>query len=176
MKRKNSAHEIVLESITEALIQIMKEKPLSEINISELCKRAGVSRISFYRNYNSMNDILIEYLNKCTAEWWKEISKKTPEEFFYVFWAELSGQYRKNEDFIKLLYKNNASFIIKEHIFDCCEINSKCDDDMAYARSALAGAIYGFIEEWIRRGMKDLPYGFSLHKMLSVATGDKNES
>ena len=42
MARKNEAHEIVVESITDALLILMKEKPLSEINVSELCNKAGV--------------------------------------------------------------------------------------------------------------------------------------
>ena len=36
MERKNAAHELVIESMTEALMQLMRVKPLSEISISEL--------------------------------------------------------------------------------------------------------------------------------------------
>ena len=37
------AHILVMESLTEALIQLMRKKPLAEIKISELCDKAGVS-------------------------------------------------------------------------------------------------------------------------------------
>ena len=46
------AHILVMESLTEALIQLMRKKPLAEIKISELCDKAGVSRVSFYRNFD----------------------------------------------------------------------------------------------------------------------------
>ena len=61
MNRKNSAHSIVVESLTQALLILMEKKPLKEIKISELCKKAGVGRVSFYRNYSSMEEILVHY-------------------------------------------------------------------------------------------------------------------
>ena len=85
MARKNEAHEIVVESITDALLILMKEKPLSEINVSELCNKAGVSRVSFYRNFTSLEDILIKYLKKCTDDWWVEFSKRAKKKFSRPF-------------------------------------------------------------------------------------------
>ena len=53
MARKNEAHDAVVESLTQALLLMMEQKPLAQINISELCEKAGVSRVSFYRNFDS---------------------------------------------------------------------------------------------------------------------------
>ena len=47
MARKNEAHDAVVESLTQALLLMMEQKPLAQINISELCEKAGVSRVSF---------------------------------------------------------------------------------------------------------------------------------
>ena len=48
----------VTEHITAAMLSLLKEKPLVEITISELCDRAGVARTSFYRNFQEKEDIL----------------------------------------------------------------------------------------------------------------------
>ena len=103
MNRKNSAHSIVVESLTQALLILMEKKPLKEIKISELCKKAGVGRVSFYRNYSSMEEILVHYLKKCTDDWWVEFSKKPQDEFYASFWDELLNEYRKNERLITLI-------------------------------------------------------------------------
>ncbi len=166
MARKNELHDMVIESLTEALLQIMREKPLSQINVSELCERAGVSRVSYYRNYSSMRDILIKQLTKCTDSWWEVFSQKPMEEFYRTFLSELFAQYRANKKLILLLYQSNTSFILKEHIFACCGSAAERDDENAYSRAVLAGAIYGLVDEWIRRGMGELPDGFSLRKMV----------
>ena len=116
MKRKNEAHELVLQCLTEALLKLMEKKPFNEINVSELCEKAGVARASFYRNYDSMQEILTNYLSSVTDEWWEEFVKYPEDEFHEKFWKELLLQYKKNEELIKLIYQNDMSYIIKNHI------------------------------------------------------------
>ena len=168
MARKNEAHDVVVESLTQSLLQLMEKKPLAQINVSELCSRAGVGRVSFYRNYESMEEILVYYLKKCTDDWWIEFSKKPNEEFYATFWPELLAEYRKNENLIKLLYQNNASHLIKEHIFACCMSDAAGTEEDAYTRAALAGALYGMVDEWIKRGMGQFPENFSLRSIVRL--------
>ena len=64
MIRKNEAHDMVISSITEALLQLMRQKPLVEISISELCNKAGVSsRAALHRHLVRMKfEGLIDYI------------------------------------------------------------------------------------------------------------------
>ena len=59
----------VTEHITNSLLALLEEKPLENISISELCNNAGIGRASFYRNFNSKEDILKAYINKLFDEW-----------------------------------------------------------------------------------------------------------
>lgn len=68
-KRVNSANLVVRESIETALIELMKKKPLSDITISEIVERAGVSRVSYYRNYYYKEDVLFASMDKIAAQW-----------------------------------------------------------------------------------------------------------
>lgn len=168
MSANADAHNIVIESITESLLRLMRKKPLSEIKISELCQLAGVSRVSFYRNYNSLADILVKYLTHCTDEWWKDFSTRTPEEFSRTFFPELLAQYKKHENLMLLIYQNDVSYILKDHIFLCCAVNDASDENDAYSRAALAGCLYGLIDEWIKRGMNSFPKDFHLTSAVEV--------
>ena len=167
-ERKNEAHDMVMESLTQALLQLMEKKPLSKINVSELCTRAGVGRVSFYRNFDSMDDILVQHLKKCTDEWWRDFSQTEVESFYTDFWPELLEQYRANGHLVRLLYENNASHLIKDHIFACCRTTFEVDEEESYARAALAGALYGMVDEWIKRGMGSLPENFSIRKIINL--------
>lgn len=169
MARKNEAHELVLQCLTQALLQLMEKKPFNEINVSELCDKAGVSRISFYRNFSSMPDILVRYLSKCTDDWWTEFIKRSETEFHETFWTELLSQYKKNEKLIQLIIKNDMSNIIKDHIFYCCGPQDGQNTQEQFVRAALAGAIYGLVEQWIKTGMKDVPESVSIKKMIEMA-------
>lgn len=176
MGRKNEAHDAVMESLTQALLLLMEQKPLAQINISELCEKAGVSRVSFYRNFNSMEEILLQHLIKCTDDWWEEFSKKNADALSENFWTELLAQYRKNERLIRLLYENHVSHLIKEHIFTCCAPESAKDEMEGYSRALLAGALYGLIDEWIRRGMQELPDNFSFRTIIQTYAGQEMQT
>ena len=40
----------VIQHLTSAMLELLHDRPLSEISISELIEKAGVGRASFYRN------------------------------------------------------------------------------------------------------------------------------
>lgn len=169
MNRKNGAHDIVVESLMGALLQLMQKKQLSEIKISELCDKAGVSRVSFYRNFTSLNEILVQYLKKTTDDWWADFTMREPTLIYETFWQELFDLYKKHADLIRLLQKNHVTFLLKDHIFACCGPKPEHDAHTAYICAMLAGAIYGMVDEWIRRGMGEIPKGLHFKQILSVA-------
>jgi AcrR family transcriptional regulator len=47
--------------ITTAILQMLTKEKLSTLTVSQVCKRAGVSRMAFYRNFDSLEQILYEY-------------------------------------------------------------------------------------------------------------------
>lgn len=62
--RVSQANIIAKECIVSALLKLIYEKPLSTITISELTKKAGVSRMTFYRNYDSKEEVFIGHLDE----------------------------------------------------------------------------------------------------------------
>ena len=48
----------VLNQITEAMVELLIEKEMSNISISELCDKAQIGRTSFYRNFESKEGIV----------------------------------------------------------------------------------------------------------------------
>lgn len=47
--------------ITTALLQMLRKEKLQALTVSQVCKRAGVSRMAFYRNFNVLEQVLYEY-------------------------------------------------------------------------------------------------------------------
>lgn len=45
-------------SLDEAFLVLLQEKPLSQITIKELCTQAGIDRSTFYRHYSSVADLM----------------------------------------------------------------------------------------------------------------------
>lgn len=154
---KHNAHlnKVVCESLQEALIILMNQKEFSEISISELCKKAGVSRMAFYNNYNSKEDLLREnivqqsdkvldfigspFREKTNIEWYQQMFTTAKEAAF-----ELTTIFKAGFKYEYLSIINN----IVLH-------NDSLSSDKRYMRLMWAGGIVNTIIYWIESGMKE---------------------
>lgn len=54
-------------AIENALLELLKEKKLNQITISELAERANINRKTFYNNYSSIEEVFSSIENKLTS-------------------------------------------------------------------------------------------------------------
>ena len=54
--------------IRNTLFELMSEKPLSKITVSEICVRAEINRKTFYRHYREKKDVIDELENEILGE------------------------------------------------------------------------------------------------------------
>ena len=164
-KQKNT---YVKKQITATLIDLLKKKSLSEISISELTDKAGIGRVSFYRNYQSKEDILKEESNRLIKEW-GNLYESNPESAPETLFPSLFDFYREHREFYTTLYNAGMSSIMMETIVGTIQITPDMKNLEAYIKSFWAYGIYGWLLEWIKRGMpesgKELSFLFSMaHK------------
>ena len=158
----------VKKQITATLIDLLKKKSLSEISISELTDKAGIGRVSFYRNYQSKEDILKEESNRLIKEWGK-LYESNPESAPETLFPSLFDFYRDHREFYTTLYNAGMSSIMMETIVGTIQITPDMNNLEAYIKSFWAYGICGWLLEWIKRGMpesgKELSFLFSMaHK------------
>ena len=55
--KKNEGYSVKRE-IKDSVMQLMAEKLYMDITVTDIVTRAGVARASFYRNFNSINDVI----------------------------------------------------------------------------------------------------------------------
>ena len=70
---KNASREFTKSCIMDALLQLMHTKDYEQITISELTRKARVSRISYYRSYSSKDIILTDYMHRILKEYAEEL-------------------------------------------------------------------------------------------------------
>ena len=81
-KRISYTNFLSKECIVSAILQLINDKPLSSISVSELCSKAGVSRMTFYRNYDSIEDIFVKQLNEIFEEYKSDDIAQNTEGFY----------------------------------------------------------------------------------------------
>ena len=157
MKQEITLNESVKEAVTTALIRMMKKKPIGEIQIKDLVKIAGVSRSSFYRNFESKEDVLVKYAEKFSLNFAKSLDDySSPEEFL----IERYRSVKKEKDFFIALNKNNLVYFIyrsmdesmTKGILDSSHLS---ETEKIYQTSRMIGGTVGIIIEWINRDFKE---------------------
>ena len=154
MNKKQETNAFVKECITTALLQLMSEKPISEISVTEIVKRAGVARVSFYRNFESKENVIELHLVTLIKEWGKDFEALGD---VSKFSDSLIRHFYKHKDFYLMLYKQNLSNMIYENLRSACEVNKSNVNLERYGKSMLAGMLFGWLDEWMRQGMPESP-------------------
>ncbi|MDD7413318.1 MAG: TetR/AcrR family transcriptional regulator [bacterium] len=144
----------VKRQITAALLNLLKEKKLADISVSELTEMAGVGRVSFYRNYQTKEDILREESDRLIQEWGK-LYEANPESAPETLFPSLFDFYREHRDFYTTLYEAGMSTIMMDTIISTIQITPEMPNLEAYMKSFWAYGIYGWMLEWIKRGMQE---------------------
>ena len=156
----------VKKQILTALLELLKEKPLSDISVSELTNKAGIGRVSFYRNYQNKEDILKEESDRLIKEWgrlYESDPESTPESLF----PSLFDFYRGHREFYTILYHAGMSSVMMETILGAIPILPEMANLEAYMKSFWAYGIYGWMLEWIKRGMPES--GDELKNLFALA-------
>ena len=163
----------VKKQILTALLDLLKEKPLSDISVSELTSKAEIGRVSFYRNYQNKEDILKEESDRLIKEWgrlYESNPESTPESLF----PSLFDFYRDHREFYTILYNAGMSSIMMETIISTIQIMPEMPNLEAYMKSFWAYGIYGWMLEWIKRGMHES--GDELKVLFALAhQGNENK-
>lgn len=153
-RNNESRNTYVLEQLSQALLELLEQKPLAEISISELCEQAGVGRTSFYRNFESKEDIVrrqIRQLFQKSLQPLKDGSDLSLPQIVELVFSHLEA----NRSFYGLLNKRNLTDLIQDVLLEFCGFNPDQPLAAAYSSAFIGFFLYGWIETWFCRGMKD---------------------
>lgn len=145
----------VVERLTDALLQLLREKDLTQISISELCSRAEVGRASFYRSFQSREDILRRRIQQLFCAAMEEESRR--EAPLSAHMGAMIAHFRQHINFYAALSERNLIHLLKDAVVGLYGPGPDQTAEEAYAAAFAAYALYGWIEVWFSRGMEDTP-------------------
>ncbi|MGM9970209.1 MAG: TetR/AcrR family transcriptional regulator [Anaeroplasma sp.] len=154
MRRKNLSTEFIKENICLGLIDLMKTEDYHEISISDICKKAGYGRTTYYRHFSNNKDELILYISRIKWEQYKEghIEEVKKDEGLYL----LKHIYN-NKSFFILLSNHKLNSLIFEIFYSIFGRQKDENPILSYGKVFFAGAYFGVVYEWILQGCNDTP-------------------
>lgn len=143
--------ELSKKYLADSLILLMKKKEFDKITNKDITNKAGLSDITIYRNFKTKEEIIKYYLKNLFDSWhdnWQD-SGNIGYQIFSFFWM--------NKDFINLLYKAKLQYLLIDKILELHDYKKEDPDAIAYSKVTVAYLIFGWCDEWYKRGMKNTP-------------------
>ena len=160
MEKEITLNESVKEAIEIAFLKLIQKKDVKKVTVTELTETAGVGRSSFYRNFESFEDIAISRINRIYREYFAEkpvnpnIYNKGNFDYFLV---DRFRFVKKNAEFFLALHKNGMLYSVMKKMDS--EITKKffvADiSESKYFNAMIMSLSVGVIEEWVAGGMKE---------------------
>lgn len=161
LQKENKSRLFVRDCITCALFELLKKRDFDDITITDIIKKAGVSRMGFYRNYSSKENVVERFIFDKFVATVKEIKYYrnlnfniknimiTTLENFQKFSCYIKLFLDKNLD--NLLYKcyHKAYYTLYE--------GEKESPIHKYSNEMFIGELFNLEMCWLRTGMKETP-------------------
>ena len=144
--------------IIDAFFALLKEHDYYAIDVTKISKKAGVSRATFYRNFQSKEEIIKAYLERSEFEFLSVHSSmnpyRDPKEFIYLCFEKLN-QEKAN---LLALYSQGLIHYLSE------ALNAGIEKDFAdhergdkAAAYLYAGAVYNLEVYYLANGARETP-------------------
>ena len=148
------ANRLTRECIEKALAQLMEEKPFLDISITEIVARAGVSRSSFYRTYDSKEAVLASMRQQIFTEIKNLVQEKQYRRDIRKLLTAIFQYARQHQETMETLRRmgqhNNVIFL--PQMTDFYEPRSQ---EELYAFKCCEGGMSALFSTWLQNGMQD---------------------
>ncbi len=150
------SNSLTRECIRGAMVYLVQNKPIDKITITELVKKAGVSRTAFYRNYGTKEDVLQEIARVISERLWDAADKLEYAADPYRLYFDCFYWLEKFAPTIKMLMKADliAMFTVKISSF-LEEVRPASSVESHYTLLAVEGAFLKVALNWLNDGMKE---------------------
>ncbi len=160
MKAEFTLNESVKEAIETALIKLLKKKDINRITVTELTDVAGVGRSSFYRNFESLEDVAVSCVNRMYGEYFKNnpVNPNTYKKANFSFFLKERYKFvKKHKDVFLALYENGMLYnvLVKMDPDVKTQYLVANINENRYFSAMIMGFSAGVIEEWVAGGMEE---------------------
>lgn len=166
-----NANTVVRRSLAIALLKFMESTPFADISVTELTQKAGVSRMGYYRNYDSKLALLKDYLAQIEDDFpFIDLTAASESEFYaflrqlfdYLSKFELSTKILLNQGFEGLILDtllNSKIFVEyrKKQALTCQAMTALQDKSGEYNLVFASGMLYHTYIHWVRQGQTETP-------------------
>ena len=159
----NRRVQMTKQLIRRSLFELLEQKPINKITISELCKKADLNRSTFYKYYGSQYDVL-EDMEKEAIDKINSLLAHEPDTNNLILLLEFLKRH-KNE--IKIFFAGDLDGEIVKRILSLQSILSRIQeicpkDNYKYIENYILFGSIATIRDWLDNGCQESSESISL--------------
>lgn len=169
--------------LQDALIELLRQKPLAKIRITEIVDEADVSRPTFYHHFDTKEDLLFSHVDdvfeKIRDDVFAELDRGEVADLQQLLITSFEHWLQNEEALRWVLQVSNKDLLIialRTHIETLKDEYERSEppttllpqlDD--YAADFVAGGLYMLLRGWIGNGLQESPetMGSLAHQLIS---------
>ena len=170
----NQKENLTQEYIYDAFLQLLDKKHYDEISVCEICTKAGVSRMSFYRNFESKEDLTFKGIDRIVRNMANNIEKLDNKNLFTIA-KEIFTISKNYKSALFAIQDSQVSKDLKEKVIT--ELQEKTPIDYMNKTSKYIPIFYftsivAVLIEWLRNGATESPDEMAtlLTKLINIDT------
>ena len=155
-----SQHAFAKKCIYDALIRLLEHKSLRDLTITEITRMAGVSRMAYYRNFESKEDILRCYVDDLFVSYVNAL-QINGDFSVHSFIVTALGVFRQNAALMREIAKEKLEGVLIKQFEGYLGVlssvifreNYEESVDTRFYASFIAGGAANMVLRWIEEGM-----------------------
>ena len=148
----------VKKDITDTLLSLMHEKSFAKITISEIIEKANVARASFYRNYESKEDVLMTLVDDVLDDFRTKAEYNLSNYYTYEHVLRCFEYFKRYEKYVLDLYEFGYGIRLLEKLNRFHEEITPAHimtDVQKYKLYIFMGALFNTSVTWLKNGSKE---------------------
>ncbi|MFD1432724.1 TetR/AcrR family transcriptional regulator [Lacticaseibacillus yichunensis] len=153
--------ELSRESLQLALFDLMQHEAFASITVSALAARAGISRMGFYRNYDTKEQVLSDYFDRRVAPFYDALSASVdqgPASISQAYFAYID----RHSTLFEVLIQSGAENVLidrftyyVDHFYrDHVKTVPFTGDYAFFWTSFVAAGLYKMTIDWLKTGKR----------------------
>ena len=156
-KHSEELNRVVIESLQGALLQLVSKKHYDSITVTELCRKAGVSRMAFYGNFASKDDIIKKIIHDLQTELFVRIGSPFRQEVTYNWYLDMFRFTAEKSDVLQSIFCAGYQGKYLELVNSLILRHKDMQPQDSYQRLLWSGGIVNAVVYWLSNNMTETP-------------------
>lgn len=145
------------ECMADALIKLMKDKPVGKITAGEITQAAGVGRATWFRNFTSKQEAISFKLIRLWNRWADEHEIKVRDQYTVDNAKDFFDFNYSIRSLLDSIYAAGMQSALFNSFYEVMSPRYGASAEECYISRFHSYGLFGLLDEWIKRGYRETP-------------------